>query len=80
MNDKDNVVMTRAVIPQKDCIVVDGTAGTKFTRMLIHGEPAIMLQNVNLTKAVIITGPVLAGINGWLAQMFKTDLHEVTLN
>lgn len=80
MQDKDNAVFTRAVIPQKDCVVIDGTAGTKFTRILINGEPAIMLQNGNLNKAVIITVPVLAGINGWLAQMFRTELKEVTLN
>ena len=78
--EKDNTVWTRSVIPQKDCVVIDGTAGTKFTRMLIHGEPAIMLQNTTLNKAVIVTGPVLAGINGWLAQMFATNLREVELN
>lgn len=77
MQNQENAVFTRAAIPQKECVVIDGTAGTKFTRMLIHGEPAIMLQNANINKAVIITGPVLAGINGWLAQMFKTELTEV---
>lgn len=78
--DRDHTVLTRAVIPKSDCIVIDGTAGTKFTRMLINGEPAIRLENAALNKQVIITGPVLAGVNGWLAQMFRTELKEVVIN
>lgn len=81
MEDKDTTVYARKTLKQDETVIIDGSAGTKFTRvLLIGGEPGIIIENKALNKKVVITGPVLAGINGWLAQMFKTELHEVPLN
>lgn len=81
MNDNNQTVFARQTLKQNETVIIDGSAGTKFTRVLLHGtEPGIIIENPKLNKKVVITGPVLAGINGWLAQMFKTELHEVTLN
>lgn len=81
MDEKNTTVYARQTLKQQETIIIDGSAGTKFTRLLLYGtEPGIMIENPKLNKKVVITGPVLAGINGWLAQMFKTEPHEVTLN
>lgn len=81
MEDKNTTVYARQTLKAQETVIIDGSAGTKFTRLLLHGtQPGIMIENPKLNKKVVITGPVLAGINGWLAQMFKTELREVTLN
>lgn len=78
---KDNIVYSRQTLKANETLIIDGTPGTKFTRvMLIDGQPGIVIENAKLNKKIVITGQVLAGINGWLAQMFKTELKEVTLN
>ena len=77
----DNVVYSRQTLKADETLIIDGTAGTTFKRvMLVDGNPGILITNPKLNKKIVITGPVLAGINGWLAQMFRTDLKEVTLN
>lgn len=78
---KDNIVYSRQTLKADETLIIDGKAGTTFKRvMLIGGEPGILITNPALNKKIVITGPVLAGINGWLAQMFKTELKEVVLN
>ena len=81
MEDKNMPVYARQTLKQNETLIIDGSAGTKFTRFLLHGYvPAIMIENPQLNKKVVITGPVMAGVNGWLAQMFKTEIKEVILN
>jgi hypothetical protein len=78
---KDNVVYSRQTLKADETLIIDGTAGTTFKRLVMKdGQPGILITNPKLNKKIVITGPVLAGINGWLAQMFRTDLKEVTLN
>ena len=77
----DNTVYARQTLKADETLLIDGSAGTTFKRvLLISGEPGIIIENHKLNKKIVITGPVLAGINGWLAQMFKTELKEVVLN
>lgn len=81
MEDKTPTVYARQTLKANETLVIDGTAGTKFTRvLLIDGQPGIIIENPKLNKKVVLTGQVLAGINGWLAQMYKTELKEVVLN
>lgn len=78
---KDPTVYARSILKREETVIIDGSAGTKFTRLLLVGNvPAIMLETPGVNKKIVITGPVLAGINGWIAQMLKTELKEVTLN
>jgi hypothetical protein len=78
---KDNTVYSRQTLKTDETLIIDGKAGTTFKRvLLIDGQPGILITNPTLNKKIVITGPILAGINGWLAKMFSTDLHEVTIN
>ncbi len=53
--------------------VIDGTAthGAKFERVIHGAEMAILITHPDLRKPLMITAPVLGGINGWLARWAK---------
>lgn len=52
-------------------VLIDGSGGCKFTRCYYNGHPSIMLEHADLGRPLLITGPVLAGINGWLARLVQ---------
>jgi hypothetical protein len=79
--ERDNIVYSRQTLKADNTLIIDGSNGTKFTRVvLIDGQPGIVMENAILNKKIVLTGTVLAGLNGWVAQMFQTKLREVTLN
>jgi hypothetical protein len=62
---------------REDLIVIDGEGGAKFERVM-HGEsPAILISHPDLPKTIMITGPVIAGVNGWLARFVK-EIEKAT--
>jgi hypothetical protein len=73
MSMSSDPTLNKVMIPSGGVVVLDGTAGTKFTRMYIQGLPAICIENAGLNKQVIITADVLKGINGWLAKLVAED-------
>lgn len=57
-------------------ILIDGSGPCKFTRCFYDGHPSIMIQAPSMDRPILITGPVLAGINGWLARLTVHDANQ----
>jgi len=62
---------THQVLKKEETLMVTGSGGTTFQRAMVGKHPAIILRHKELNKTVVITGDVLAGINGWLARFVR---------